>query len=115
MEVFLFFLIALIVIILYAADRNQKSKIEKKITDAVGICSWNFPPSVDFNEIVKSRAALENYDDIKFFRDDRSRFEIVSNIVRERAALSRRIQDFLKNNNFKKTFITNMGRKNLLH
>lgn len=114
MEVFLFFLIALIVIILYAADRNQKSKIEKKITDAVGICSWNFPPSVDFNEIVKSRAALENYDDIKFFRDDRSRFEIVSNIVRERAALSRRIQDFLKNNNFKKNVYYKYGEKKLI-
>ncbi len=114
MEVFLFFLIALIVIILYAADRNQKSKIEKKITDAVGIRSWNFPPSVDFNEIVKSRAALENYDDIKFFRDDRSRFEIVSNIVRERAALSRRIQDFLKNNNFKKNVYYKYGERKLI-
>lgn len=114
MEVFLFFLIALIVIILYAADRNQKSKIEKKITDAVGIRSWNFSPSVDFNEIVKSRAALENYDDIKFFRDDRSRFEIVSNIVRERAALSRRIQDFLKNNNFKKNVYYKYGERKLI-
>ncbi len=49
--------------------------------------------------IVKSRQALDNYDDIKYLKES-GRFEDVKNIVRMKADIKKRITSFLKENDF---------------
>lgn len=52
-------------------------KLNKEVLKELGYSSWNIIPYIDEKVRVKSRQSLEKYNDIKFFKDNKDRFDYV--------------------------------------
>lgn len=67
---FLLFVIILIIIITIYNKKKYK-ELETEVLKKLGFSSWNIISYFDEDVTVKSRQALEKYDDIKFFKEVR--------------------------------------------
>ena len=54
----------------------------------------------DESIIVKSRTALANYDEIKFFKEDKERLAHADNIIKQKTKIKDILKNFLKNNDY---------------
>ena len=63
---FILFAIAVIVIFKVMADSKYR-KLEAEVLSKLGFSSWNIISHIDAEVTVKSRQALEKYDDVKYF------------------------------------------------
>lgn len=82
-------------------ERIEIEQLENDVKAKLGLTSWGIFPYNDIVINVRSRVALEKYDDFVFFKEDRSRLEKVEKVINEKNELSRVLQAFLKNNDFK--------------
>ena len=48
-------------------------KLETEVFNELGISSWEIVPYFDANVRVKSRQALDKYDDVKFFKENKEK------------------------------------------
>ena len=55
---------------------RQFYQMEAEVLRELGLRSWNAVPYYDKHTTVKSRQALEKYDDIKYFRDNKEMLEV---------------------------------------
>lgn len=105
--IILLIFIGLIVLFVFIGGKVEKERLERieQLENAVkvklGLTSWNIFPYNDIVINVRSRVALEKYDDFVFLKEDRSRLEKVEKVINEKNELSRVLQEFLKNNDFK--------------
>lgn len=60
-------IIILAIVVIKSIRRHQYKKLEAEILGKLGFYNWNIVPYFDKSVTVKSRQALEKYDDIKFF------------------------------------------------
>ena len=74
--------------------------LEESIFQTVGISGWKYLTAWDYTVYVKSRQAIENYDDIKFFKEDESRLPLVLNEMRQKQAYKEAFSSFFKNNEY---------------
>ena len=81
-EIIAIFVIILVVKIIMEQKYKQ---LETEILKELGYPNWNVISYFDEYVIVKSRQALEKYDDIKFFKENREK------IVRAEDVLKRKI------------------------
>ena len=63
-------IILLAIVAIETFRKQQYKKLEAEILGKLGFSNWNVVPYFDESVIVKSRQALEKYDDIKFFKEN---------------------------------------------
>lgn len=98
----LFLIIAIIVAIIaikVILDQQYK-QLEADILKALGFANWNIAPYYDEYITVKSRQALENYDDIKFFKENNEKLSYAENIIYRKNYIASTLNRFLSNNEF---------------
>ena len=102
MEVIIGIIIVYIVakIIRSITYNNLKAEVLKEL----GFSHWNVVSYFDEHVTVKSRQTLEKYDDVKFFKENREKFEHAENVLKRKNEVARLLRNFLNDNEFKKRF-----------
>ncbi|WP_300328724.1 hypothetical protein, partial [Fusobacterium sp.] len=90
--------------------RNKRKKEEEKeiqyellkdnILKELKLENLKIFSNFDTEKIVKSRQALENYDSIKFFKENKGMFEKVEEILKNKKNIAKTLKKFLENNNY---------------
>lgn len=93
--------ILILIITINIIRKNQYKKLEAEIFSELGFVNWNVVSYFDDYVTVKSRQALEKYDDIKFFKENRDKFTRVKIIIKQKNEISKIIKDFLEDNEYK--------------
>lgn len=105
MVLFFFLLIFLIVLIVGAIcshiDKKKKASMVSSLLKEVGLSQRDEVSFVDVLTSVKSHQALEKYDDIRFFKENDKLSEARA-VIERKNALRKRINEFLKENNYPK-------------
>lgn len=82
-------------------ENERQYKIFKaKILNELGLTTLSLFSYFDTNVIVKSRQALENYDDIKFFRENKNLLEEVEKIIEMKNNVANILKKFCKDNKY---------------
>ncbi len=79
----------------------------------LGFSSWNIISYFDEKVIVKSRQALEKYDDIKFFKENREKLSYAENVIKRKTNVETTLTRFLENNQYKNRFRYNKLKKQI--
>ena len=74
--------------------------LEREVFNTLAFNDWNCIPQFDSYVTVKSRQALENYDDIKFFKENKEILEKAEKIIKQKNDTATMLQTFLKNNEY---------------
>ena len=74
--------------------------LEESIFQTVGISEWKYLTAWDYTVYVKSRQAIENYDELKFFKEDESRLPSALSVMREKQNYKEAFSAFLKDNEY---------------
>lgn len=94
--------VAIIIAIIIINVRRQKyKKVEADVLQKLGFSNWEIIPYFDEYVTVKSRQALEKYDTIKFFKENREKLEQVENIIKRKNTIATTLRNFLENNEYK--------------
>lgn len=93
--------IILAIVVANSIEKQQYRKLEAEVLDTLGFKDWNFIPYIDAHIIVKSRQALENYDDIKYFKEYKEMLEEAEKIINRKNDRAAKLQSFLENNEYK--------------
>lgn len=93
-------ILTVILIVIIVREQNYK-KLEAKVLKELGFSNWNCVPSFDEYVTVKSRQALEKYDEIKFFKDNREKLVRAENIIQRKNKVEAMLRRFLEDNEYK--------------
>ena len=99
--IILFFAIVLSVVVFIVIREKKYVELESEVLKELGFLNWNVVSYIDSNVTVKSRQALEKYDDIKFFKEDDSRLERAESILNNKDNVRKKLRSFLDSNTFK--------------
>jgi len=102
-------LIAIIAVCVFFISREIKRKklekeykeLEKNVLYDLGLASWYSVSYYDQYLTVKSRQALEKYDTIKYFKEDKNRIYSVQADIKKKNKAREFFQNYLTNNKFK--------------
>lgn len=81
-------------------DRQYK-KLEFEVLKELNISNWNTISYFDDDVTVKSRQALEKYDRIKYFMDNRDKLANAENIIKRKYEVAESLKSFIENNDYK--------------
>lgn len=96
---FWFIVIAFIV---YSIVKSVKyKKLETEVLKELGFSGWSIASYFDDKVTVKSRQALEKYDDIKYFKDNSANFVLAENTIKKKKNIESIIKKFLADNEYK--------------
>lgn len=93
-------IIALIVIFKIIPDQNYK-KLQASVLQDLGFRNWDIVSYYDEYVIVKSRQALDKYDDIKYFKEDSQNLARAENVFNRKSTVTSILKKFLENNEYK--------------
>ena len=93
--------------------QDHNFEIEKEFLAAIGVTNINGVTKIDSFVTVKSRSALESYDDIKFFKENKDKLTTAKRVIEYKSSLKKNIEEFLKNNNHKHNYYYKYGEKKL--
>ena len=93
----MFFVVAIILalIVVKIITEQQYKTLESKAFEEVGISSWKVIPYFDDHIIVKSRQALEKYDKIKFFKENKAKLAEAETILERKNAMAMKLRKLL--------------------
>ena len=98
----IFFLIIMIVIVTIIIIRAQKYKeLEVEVLRELGFANWYSIPYFDAHITVKSRQALEKYDDVKYFKENREKLVSAEDVIKRKNNIATTLKSFLENNEYK--------------
>lgn len=98
----LIIVVAIIVVIAVIKSINAKYKeLEAEVLKKLNISSWNVVPYYDERVIVKSRQALEKYDEIKFFKENKEKLAQAKKVIERKNKIANTLSDFLYDNEYK--------------
>ena len=80
---------------------KEFAKLQSDVLSEINFNSWDTIPYFDEYVTVKSRQALEKYDDIKFFKDNKEALAKAENIIVRKNENAQVLNRFLENNNYK--------------
>ena len=87
----MFWLIVAIIIIFVVVNKHKKAEAEKRykameteVLQKLGFPNWSIIPYFDEFVTVKSRQALEKYDDIKFFKENEGKLQHAEAVIRRK-------------------------------
>ena len=75
-------------------------ELEGEVLEKLDLLSWDSVPHIDAHVTVKSRKALETYDAIKFFKENKERLVRAKWVLGQKANIANKLQGFLKYNEF---------------
>ena len=79
-------------------------KLESEVLKKLGFSNWKIVSIYDARITVKSRQALEKYDDVKFFKDNREKLSYAKSVIKRKKQIASILRAFLNNNEYKKRF-----------
>lgn len=96
--------IFLLIVVAKIIFKLQYKKLESEVLRELKFQNWNVVPYYDASVIVKSRQALEKYDDIKFFKENPEMFAKAEKVINRKDEITVELLLFLDSNKFKKRF-----------
>lgn len=97
-EIIAIFVIILVVKIIMEQKYKQ---LETEVLKELGYPNWNVISYFDEYVTVKSRQALEKYDDIKFFKENREKIVRAEDVLKRKMNIAINLRSFLENNEYK--------------
>ena len=96
-------ILAVIIVIVTVISINEKKyrELETEVLKKLGFSNWNVVSYYDEYVTVKSRQALEKYDDVKFFKENREKLVRARNIIKRKNEIAIILKNFLDNNEYK--------------
>ena len=94
----LFFVIIIAIIAFIVIKKHKYQELEEAILKELGFKNWNIVSYWDDEVVVKSRQALEKYDEVKFFKENREKLAYAESIIKKKRIVSATIKDFLESN-----------------
>ena len=82
-------------------QEKELMKLEDEVLSELGFRNWNFIPYIDTYITVKSRQALNNYDDIKYFKENKGMLEKAERIIKQKNDAAEMLKKFLESNEYK--------------
>lgn len=80
---------------------SQYKKLEATALNELGFLYWDVVCKYDEIVIVKSRQALQKYDKVKYFKEDKYRLEKAEKTISKKDEVSKQLREFLVNNTLK--------------
>ncbi len=93
--------IAVIVFWIKCIQLKLYTKLETEVLKKLQFSDWDVVSYFDEDIIVKSRSALDKYDEIKFFKEHSEKLEQARLILEEKCEIAKTLREFLKNNEYK--------------
>lgn len=96
-------IIVLIIIyfIVWYINEKKYNELQAAVLKELGLPGWNVVPYLDSYVTVKSRATLEKYDDVKFFKENKDKLEEAEKVIKRKNDLTKKLKSFLEDNQFK--------------
>lgn len=89
-------------IIVIRIIKNKKYReLENAVLAKLEFPNWNLISYYDAYVTVKSRATLEKYDDVKFFKENKEKFAAAENIIKRKDKVYEKLTCFLEDNDYK--------------
>ncbi len=95
-------IIALVALNIYS--KRKYKQLEAKVLEKLGFSNWDVVSYFDEHVTVKSRQALEKYDDVKFFKENKEKLERAEKLIENKENVYQKLSDFLMGNEFDKQF-----------
>lgn len=96
-----FIIFLIIIVITISVVRESKYKqMESEALTKLGYSNWEFVFHYDDYVRVKSRQTLNNYDDVKFFKENQSKLERAESVIKRKGEIAKKLRAFLKQNEF---------------
>lgn len=95
-------LVVLAIIILRGISENKYKKFENEVLAELGFSDWNMVSFYDAEVTVKSRQALEKYDDVKYFKENREELTRAYQGIARKTRVTEILTNFLNNNEYKR-------------
>lgn len=102
--IFAIFMVFIVVVIFCKINASKYKQLEMEVLENLEVSSWKIVSYFDAHVTVKSRRALEEYDDIKFFKENREKLEEAERLIVEKEKVSIKLKRFLENNEFESRF-----------
>ncbi len=94
----------IIIITICAIIHNIKERkyreLETDVLKKLDFSNWNIISYFDEYVVVKSRRALEKYDDVKFFKEHTGKLIEAEEVIKSKNKIAKKITDFLDNNEY---------------
>lgn len=98
---YIFLLIIVVIVVIRLNNKKKYRELEGEVLKELGFENWNIIPYIDEYVKVKSRKALENYDDVKFFKENKEKLTKAENTIKRKEYLSSVLKSFVENNEYK--------------
>lgn len=92
--------VVLFVIVIYVIAIFVYAKLEKEVLEELDFSDWNVVPDINDTVNVKSRQTLNNYDLIKYFKEESIRFERAKMQINRNEEVLDKLRNFLDNNSY---------------
>lgn len=87
--------------IVESINAKKYRELESEVLKTLNFKNWKLVSYYDEYVTVKSRQALENYDDIKFFKENKEKLEYAKKVIRRKNKIIDILIEFLKDNEYK--------------
>ena len=77
------------------------AKFEQMVLQTIGLADWNYDYRIDESIYVKSKQAVDNYNDIKFFKEYPEKLSVASNVIAQKREYAKALTLFLNDNPYK--------------
>ena len=96
--------ITLPIIIISVIIDNKYKKLELEVLNHLGLSDWDGFPYFDEAVTVKSRQTLENYDEVKFFKENREKLDEAEEIIGRKRNQGDVLKKFLEGKEYAERF-----------
>lgn len=95
-------ILAVIIVIVTVITINEKKyrELESEVLKKLGFTNWDVVSYYDEYVTVKSRQALEKYDDVKFFKENRGKLIRAKKVIKRKNEIANVLKAFLNNNEY---------------
>jgi hypothetical protein len=97
---FILIVIGVIIIFISVILEEKYKELEKEVLKKLGIKNWNIISYFDEHVTVKSRQALEKYDDIKFFKENREKLLRAEKVIKSKIDIETKLSRFLESKEY---------------
>ena len=94
-------LVVIAVLVIQWVLEKKYEELKNEVLKKLGFSSWEVVSYFDEKAVVKSRQALEKYDEIKFFKENQEKLAQAKNILHKKKEVADITKDFLKDNEYK--------------
>ncbi|MBR4344016.1 MAG: hypothetical protein IKP88_15185 [Lachnospiraceae bacterium] len=106
-------LFVLVLVTILVINKIRYKKLEAEILASLGFRDWDTAPYIDTYVSVKSRQAIEKYDDVKFFKENKDKFTEAEKRLVLKNNIAKIIKDFLADNEFEKRYPYKKVKRNI--